>query len=38
MVPLIKYLHVLASAILVGKVLYLSMACTKTLIHKEGVI
>jgi hypothetical protein len=38
MAPLIEYLHALVSAILVGKVLLLSMACTKTLIHKEGVI
>ena len=38
MAPLIEYLQTLASAILVGKVLLLSMACTKTLIHKEGVI
>jgi hypothetical protein len=34
----IKYWHALAGAILVGKVLLLSMACTKTLIHKEGVV
>lgn len=38
MAPAIEYRHALASAILVGKVLLLSMACTKTLIHKEGVI
>ncbi len=38
MAPLIEHLLTLASAILVGKVLLLSMACTKTLIHKEGVI
>ena len=38
MAPLIEHLHTLASAILVGKVLLLSMACTKTLIHKEGII
>jgi len=38
MAPLIEHLHTLASAILVGKALYLSMACTKTLIHKEGII
>ena len=38
MAPLIEHLHTLASAILVGKVVLLSMACTKTLIHKEGII
>lgn len=38
MAPLIEYLHARASAILVGKVFLLSMACTKTLIHKEGII
>ena len=38
MAPLIEYLHALVSAILVRKVLLLSMARTKTLIHKEGVI
>ena len=38
MASLIEYPHTLAIAILVGKVLLLSMACTKTLIHKEGVI
>ena len=38
MAPLIEYLHTLASAILVGKVVLSSMACPKTLIHKEGVI
>jgi hypothetical protein len=38
MAPLIEYLHALASAILLGKVVLLSMASTKTLIHKEGFI
>jgi len=38
MAPLIEYLHALACAILLGKVVLLSMASTKTLIHKEGVI
>jgi hypothetical protein len=38
MAPLNEYLYALASAILVGKVVLLSMACTKTLIHKEGII
>jgi len=33
MAPLIEHLHTLARAILVGKVLLLSMACTKTLVH-----
>ena len=37
MAPLIEYRHASASANLIGKVLLLSMACTKTLIHKEGV-
>ena len=34
----IEYRHALASAILVGRVLLLSMLCTKTLIYKEGVV
>ncbi len=38
MAPLIKHLHTLASAILLGKVVLLSMDFTKTLIHKERVI
>jgi hypothetical protein len=38
MAPVIEYRHALASAILVGKVLLFSMACTNTLIHKEGII
>ena len=37
MAPLFEHLHILASAILLGEVVLLSMACTKTLIHKEGV-
>ena len=38
MAPLIEHLHTVASAILLGQVVLLSMACPKTLIHKEGVI
>ena len=38
MAQLIEHLHTLASAILLGKVVLLSMAFTQTLIHKEGVI
>ena len=38
MAPLIEHLHTLASAILLGKVVLLSMDFTKTLIHKERVI
>ena len=38
MALLIEYRHAPASAIMVGKVLLLSMACTKTLIYKEGII
>jgi hypothetical protein len=37
MAPAIEYRHASASADLVGTVLLLSMACAKTLIHKEGV-
>jgi hypothetical protein len=37
MAPAIKYRHASVSANLVGKVLRLTMACAKTLIHKEGV-
>jgi len=37
MTPAIEYRHASASANLIGKVLLLSMACEKTLIHKEGV-
>jgi hypothetical protein len=37
MAPAIEYRHASATANLVGKVLLLSMACAKTLIHKEGV-
>ena len=33
MAPLIEHLHALARAILVGKVVPLSMASAKTLIH-----
>jgi membrane-associated protease RseP (regulator of RpoE activity) len=38
MAPLIEHLHTVASAILLGKVVLLSMDFTKTLIHKERVI
>jgi hypothetical protein len=37
MAPAIEYRHAFASADLVGKVLLLSMACAKILIHKEGL-
>jgi len=38
MALLIEYRHARASAILLRKDLLLSMTCTKTLIHKEGII
>jgi len=37
MAPLIEYRHVSTNANMIAKVLLLSMACAKTLIHKEGV-
>jgi len=37
MAPLIEYRHVSTNANMIAKVLLLSMACGKTLIHKEGV-
>ena len=38
MAPLIEYRHVSTNANMIAKVLLLSMACTKTLVHSEGII